>query len=44
MLVAVAVAWVLRGAGRDLTAVRAAQGALGVLVLNEKPPTHDHDV
>jgi aquaporin Z len=41
MLVAVAVAWVLRGSGGDLTAARAAQGSLGVLVLNEKPPTHD---
>ncbi len=44
MLVAVAVAWVLRGPGRDLTAARAARGSLGVLVLNEKPPTHDLDV
>jgi aquaporin Z len=43
MLVAVAVAWVLRGPGGDVTAARAAQGSLGVLVLNEKPHADDVD-
>lgn len=36
MLVAVGVAYVLRGAGRDLTAARAAQGTLGTLVVERQ--------
>jgi aquaporin Z len=39
MLVAVAVAHVLRGAGRDPAAARAAQGALGTLVIERAPPS-----
>ncbi len=41
MLVAVAVAWVLRGPGGDATAAHAAQGSLGVLVVHERPSAHD---
>jgi aquaporin Z len=41
MLVAVAIAWALRGPGHDPVAARAAQGSLGMLVLREKSSQHD---
>ena len=42
MLLAVGFAWVLRGAGRDSAAAHAAQGSLGMLVLERGSKTEQH--